>query len=124
MKGKNENNADQVKTITEDISNLEKQKAEFDKELLQLSEQFKILGEKKEIVLKESSQYIPWKKGELALFTTTTGIRWNFGCNDHEIRGYVACKNGIKPFSINSNEHDSFHIANYLWDVIESAYNI
>ena len=121
---KKENKIQQAEKITQEISDLKIQMAGCDKELLQLSEKFKCLGEKKEKVVKESSQLVPWKKGELALFTTTTGIRWNFGCNDDEIRGYVAGKNCIKPFSINSDEHDSFHIANYLWDVIESAYKI
>ena len=54
---------------------------------------------------------------------SATGIHWNFGCKEKEIRGYVTGKGGIQPFSINSDEHDSFYTANYLWDVVSSTFN-
>ena len=89
-----------------------------------MSEKFKLLDEKKEKLEKESDKFIPRQKDEFSLFSTVTGIRWNFGCNENEIRGYVAGGKEIKPFSVNSDEHDAFHVANYLWDVIESAFEV
>ena len=119
-----ENKTQQLEKIMEQMSQYEEQKATYDEELLQLLEKFKILEEKKERVVKESTHVVPWRKNEFELFMTTTGIHWNFGCDENEIRGYVAGKTGVKPFSINSVEHDSFYIANYLWDVIDSSYDV
>lgn len=106
----------------EEIEALEKEKNDCNQELQHCSENFKHLEERRDKLNKEGSKFIPWKKDVFALFTTTTGIRWNFGCNDNEIRGYVAGKSDVKPFSINADEHDPCHIANYLWDVVDSAF--
>ena len=86
------------------------------------NEQFAVIEAKKRKLEKETSTSIPDRKNIFDLYTITTGIRWNFSSADNEIRGYVSGNNDIKPFSLNTEEHDNFYVSNYLWDVIESAF--
>lgn len=109
--------------IAEEIKLLQEKQNECKEDSLRCLHDLKDVEARKEALTKESSEFIPWKKDVFALFTTTTGIRWNFGCNDKEIRGYVAGKKDVKPFSINADEHYPSHISNYLWDVVGSAFD-
>eukprot|EP00112_Aurelia_sp_Birch-Aquarium-sp1_P016236 Seg3664.5 transcript_id=Seg3664.5/GoldUCD/mRNA.D3Y31 product="Kinetochore protein Spc24" protein_id=Seg3664.5/GoldUCD/D3Y31 len=108
--------------INEELQKLESKKKETESELTKSNEQFAMIEQKKEKLEKEKITSIPDRKNIFDLYTITTGIRWNFGSADNEIRGYVTGNNDIKPFSLNSEEHDNFYVSNYLWDVIESAF--
>ncbi|XP_065062666.1 kinetochore protein Spc24-like [Rhopilema esculentum] len=109
--------------LKDELKKLGKDQEEYSLKLKLLFEKISALEEKKHQLEEKKDKFVPWKKDKFALFMSATGIHWNFGCKDNEIRGYVTGKGEIQPFSINSDEHDGFYTANYLWDVVSSTFN-
>ena len=101
------------------VAALKTEEQQLETRTKETEQQNELLQQKKTKLEKENSTTVPEEKSFFELFLQTTGIRWDYNCKQNEIRGYVAGKKNIKPFVLDTDEHDSFYTVNYLWDVIE-----
>ena len=85
-----------------------------------LKEEAEFLHQQQVEIEQKKSSSVPGLRYDVNLFTYLTGIRWQYNCEQHEIKGYVSTAKGVKPFDLSSNENSQFFIANYLWDQIET----
>lgn len=85
------------------------------------NEELEKLTANRENICENNSAKLGKLKYDIDLYTNITGIRWQYDCDQDEVRGYI-CKRGVlKPFSLSTKKHSLFFIANYLWDLMEQS---
>lgn len=77
--------------------------------------------EKKRIETEKRSEEIQAKvKYNFSLYTNISRIRWDYNCEEDQIKGFVASLNDVKPFCLDSKQNSKYYTVNYLWDLMES----
>ena len=76
--------------------------------------------EQKKIEAQRQSKDIQAKiKYNFSLYTNISRIRWDYNCEEDQVKGFVASLNDVKPFCLDSKQNSKFFMANYLWDLVE-----
>eukprot|EP00794_Sanderia_malayensis_P012066 gene12066-13309_t len=107
--------------MTEEIKELELKEKQLEQKLNEHIAESETLEQRKLKIEDERCKLLPQSKSFFDLYLQTTGVHWDYNADSKDIKGFVSGKKNIKPFSLNTADHNSFYTANYLWDLIEAT---
>ena len=105
------------------IQHIEKLEADvkvFEKNITDKEDAIKGLKVKATEVKNNCEEILPQTKYNFSLYTNVSHIRWDYECEEDQVKGFVASLNDVKPFCVSKSEKSKFDIANYLWDLMEA----
>lgn len=105
------------------IKHIEKLEADvkvFEKKITGKEDEIKELMEKATEVKTNSVEVLPQTKYNFSLYTNVSHIRWDYECEEDQVKGFIANLNDVKPFCFNKSEKSKYEIVNSLWDLLEA----
>lgn len=105
------------------VKHIEKLEADvkvFEKKVTGKEDEIKELMEKATEVKTNSVEILPQTKYNFSLYTNVSHIRWDYECDDDQVKGFIANLNDVKPFCFSKREKSKFDIVNILWDLLEA----
>lgn len=105
------------------VKHIEKLEADvkvFEKKITGKEDEIKELMEKATEVKTNSVEILPQTKYNFSLYTNVSHIRWDYECDDDQVKGFIANLNDVKPFCFSKREKSKFDIVNILWDLLEA----
>ena len=104
----------------EHIEKLEADVKVFEKNITDKEDAIKELKGKATEVKNNCEKILPQTKYNFSLYTNVSHIRWDYECEEDQVKGFVASLNDVKPFCVSKSEKSKYDIANYLWDLMEA----
>ncbi|XP_078382840.1 kinetochore protein spc24-like [Oculina patagonica] len=105
------------------IKHIEKLEADvkvFEKKITGKEDEIKELMEKATEVKTNSVEVLPQTKYNFSLYTNVSHIRWDYECEEDQVKGFIANLNDVKPFCFNKSEKSKYEMVNSLWDLLEA----
>eukprot|EP00548_Thalassiothrix_antarctica_P018156 CAMPEP_0194184538 /NCGR_PEP_ID=MMETSP0154-20130528/38431_1 /TAXON_ID=1049557 /ORGANISM="Thalassiothrix antarctica, Strain L6-D1" /LENGTH=222 /DNA_ID=CAMNT_0038902261 /DNA_START=31 /DNA_END=699 /DNA_ORIENTATION=- len=116
-----------IRSIEKESEELERATTDLHNEETKLNRQIQLhkgetVEQQEELNMQEIElmQKVPKIKNEISLYAKTTGIKWDYNC-ENLIAGQVAVPSLglVSQFSIDPLDYNAHEIANYLWSAIE-----
>lgn len=92
----------------------------FEKKITGKEDEVKELMEKVTEVKTNSVEILPQTKYNFSLYTNVSHIRWDYECNENQVKGFIANLNDVKTFCFSKSEKSKYDIVNSLWDLLEA----
>lgn len=102
------------------IEKLEVDVKVFEEKITGKENEIKELMEKASEVKTNRVEILPQTKYNFSLYTNVSHIRWDYECDEDQVKGFIANLNDVKPFCISKSEKSKFDIVNSLWDLLEA----
>lgn len=107
-------------TTKQHIEKLEADVKVFEKNITEKEGEIKALKVKATEVKNNSEEVLPQTKYNFSLYSNVSHIRWDYECDEDQVKGFVASLNDVKPFCLSKSEKSNYDIADYLWDLMEA----
>jgi len=107
-------------TTKQHIEKLEADVKVFEKNITEKEGEIKALKVKATEVKNNSEEVLPQTKYNFSLYSNVSHIRWDYECDEDQVKGFVASLNDVKPFCLSKSEKSNYDISNYLWDLMEA----
>jgi len=108
-------------TTKQHIEKLEADVKVFEKNITEKEGEIRALKVKATAEVKNNSEEVlPQTKYNFSLYSNVSHIRWDYECDEDQVKGFVASLNDVKPFCLSKSEKSNYDIANYLWDLMEA----
>lgn len=102
------------------IEKLEVDVKVFEEKMTGKENEIKELMEKASEVKTNRVEILPQTKYNFSLYTNVSHIRWDYECDEDQVKGFIANLNDVKPFCFSKSEKSKFDIVNSLWDLLEA----
>lgn len=102
------------------IEKLESDVKVFEKKITGKENEIKELMEKDTEVKTNSIEILPQEKYNFSLYTNISHIRWDYECEENQVKGFIANLNDVKTFCFNRSEKSKYEIVNSVWDLLEA----
>ena len=102
------------------IEKLEGDVKVFEKNITEKEEEIEEWTGKATEVKTNRVEILPQTKYNFSLYTNVSHIRWDFECEDDQVKGFIANLNDVKPFCFSKSEKSNYDIVNALWDLLEA----
>lgn len=107
-------------TTVKHIEKLEVDVKVFEEKITGTEKEIKELMEKASEVKTNRVEILPQTKYNFSLYTNVSHIRWDYECDEDQVKGFIANLNDVKPFCFSKSEKSKFDIVNSLWDLLEA----
>ena len=107
-------------TTVKHIKKLEVDVKVFEEKITGTEKEIKELMEKASEVKTNRVEILPQTKYNFSLYTNVSHIRWDYECDEDQVKGFIANLNDVKPFCFSKSEKSKFDIVNSLWDLLEA----
>ena len=106
-------------TTVKHIEKLEADVKIFEKNITEKEAEMKEWTEKAAEVKTDRVEVLPQTKYNFSLYTNVSHIRWDYECEDDQVKGFIANLNDVKPFCFSKSEKTKYDIVNALWELLD-----